>query len=98
MKKSIVFFCFFVVMLNFSCAQNTKNKVTTPKNVPFVAELFVDQLQIPWGFTFLPDNSMLITEKSGEIIHFYNGKIFIMEKRQQYLMFLKFIKEVKAGY
>ena len=36
-------------------------------------ELVVSDLSIPWGFTFLPDNSMLITEKSGELIHFKDG-------------------------
>ncbi|PIB38793.1 PQQ-dependent sugar dehydrogenase [Maribacter sp. 4G9] len=74
MKKSVLFFCFFVVLLNFSCAQNPENKVSTPDQVPFDAELFVDDLQIPWGFTFLPDGSMLITEKNGDLVHFFNGK------------------------
>ncbi|MBN4085544.1 PQQ-dependent sugar dehydrogenase, partial [Flavobacteriaceae bacterium AH-315-B10] len=30
-------------------------------------------LDIPWGMAFLPDDSILITEKSGELIHFKNG-------------------------
>ena len=37
-------------------------------------EMVVEGLKIPWGFTFLPDESMLITEKSGEIIHYKNGQ------------------------
>lgn len=37
-------------------------------------ELVVPELRIPWGFTFLPDNSMLITEKSGILIHAKNGR------------------------
>ena len=37
-------------------------------------EIVVSDLNIPWGFTFLPDNSMLITEKEGKLIHFKNGK------------------------
>ena len=37
-------------------------------------EMVVEGLQIPWGFTFMPDGSMLITEKSGDIIHFKNGQ------------------------
>ncbi|MCP9200890.1 PQQ-dependent sugar dehydrogenase [Gramella sp. GC03-9] len=36
-------------------------------------EMVVEDLDIPWGFTFLPDGSMLITEKKGEIIHFKDG-------------------------
>lgn len=74
MKKSVISFYIFVVMLNLSCAQDAENKAITPKKIPFSAELFVDNLLIPWGFTFLPDASILITEKSGELIHFKDGK------------------------
>jgi len=37
-------------------------------------EKVVTDLSIPWGFVFLPDNSMLITEKEGKLIHFKDGK------------------------
>jgi len=37
-------------------------------------QVVVKGLSNPWGFTFLPDDSMLITEKRGELIHFKNGK------------------------
>lgn len=74
MKNSIIIPLLFVVTLNFSCAQNPENKVNTPKEMFFTPELFVDELQIPWGFTFLPDNSLLITEKEGKLIHFNKGK------------------------
>ncbi len=40
----------------------------------FTYKVVVDGLSNPWGFTFLPDGSMLITEKRGELIHFKNGK------------------------
>lgn len=36
-------------------------------------ELVVSDLTNPWGFTFLPDNSILITEKQGKLIHFKKG-------------------------
>ena len=40
----------------------------------FKYKMVVSGLEIPWSFTFLPDNSILINEKKGEIIHFNNGK------------------------
>ena len=36
-------------------------------------EVVVSDLNNPWGFTFLPDNSILITEKEGKLIHFKDG-------------------------
>ena len=74
MKNSIVYLYLFVVTLNFSCAQDAENNANTPEDVPFSATLLVDGLQIPWGMAFLPDGSMLITEKSGTIIHFVDGE------------------------
>ena len=49
-----------------------KNKSVKQQNKSY--ELIVSDLTIPWGFTFLPDNSMLITEKEGKLIHFINGE------------------------
>ncbi len=38
-------------------------------------EVVVPGISIPWGFTFLPDGSMLITEKTGQLFHFKNNKL-----------------------
>ncbi|MEO6347574.1 MAG: PQQ-dependent sugar dehydrogenase [Aquaticitalea sp.] len=57
-------FCTFV-----SCAQD-KNPINTNHDY----EMVVPNLSIPWGFVFLPDNSMLINEKEGKMIHFKDGK------------------------
>jgi glucose/arabinose dehydrogenase len=59
---------FCLLMLTTACAQD-KN----PINSEGTYELVVKELSIPWGFTFLPDGSMLITEKEGELILFKNG-------------------------
>lgn len=74
MQKSIITFYLIVVAFNFSCGQDTVNQVTTISDEPFTAELLVDELPIPWGIAFLPDGGMLITEISGELIHFKDGK------------------------
>ncbi len=52
-----------------SCAQD-KNPINTNHSY----EMVVSDLSIPWGFVFLPDNSMLINEKDGRMIHFKDGK------------------------
>ncbi|WP_460218826.1 PQQ-dependent sugar dehydrogenase [Psychroserpens sp. MEBiC05023] len=52
-----------------ACAQDK-----TAINNNHTYELVVSNLNNPWAFTFLPDHSILINEKSGHIIHFENGK------------------------
>ncbi|TXD85076.1 PQQ-dependent sugar dehydrogenase [Subsaximicrobium wynnwilliamsii] len=52
-----------------ACAQD-KNPINTKNS----HEVVVPDLSIPWGFCFLPDGAMLITEKEGELIHFKDGK------------------------
>ncbi|SFR31378.1 Glucose/arabinose dehydrogenase, beta-propeller fold [Robiginitalea myxolifaciens] len=74
MRNSIAFVCFFVVLTSISCAQDPENQIQTPAETNFEAVLFVDQLQIPWGMAFLPDGSLLITEKSGQLFRFRNGE------------------------
>lgn len=74
MKNSVISLCFFVLMTNLSCSQNEQNKAQPPENILFSAELVVPDLRIPWGMAFLPDASMLITEKSGVIYRVRDGQ------------------------
>jgi len=83
---SIIFFCKFntnfymmkiqklillklILLSLISCAQDK----STATSIEYSHEVVVSDLTIPWGFEFLPDQSMLITEKQGELIHFKNG-------------------------
>ena len=59
----------FLFISFLACAQD-KNPINTENT----HQVIVSELNIPWGFTFLPDGAMLITEKTGELIHFKNGK------------------------
>jgi glucose/arabinose dehydrogenase len=59
----------------------TKNEQTLPQetldlvdNTSYTTELVVDGIDIPWSIDFLPDESMLVTEKSGTLYHIVNGK------------------------
>ncbi len=59
----------------------TTNEQTIPQetldlvdNNSYTTELVVDGIDIPWGLDFLPDESMLVTEKSGTLYHIVNGK------------------------
>ncbi|WNH11419.1 PQQ-dependent sugar dehydrogenase [Thalassobellus suaedae] len=59
-----------------ACAQQTDSEIKAedPIDINYTTEVVVPDLNIPWGMVFLPDGSMLITEKSGEIIRFKNDK------------------------
>ncbi len=68
--KSRFYIVLFILFVNIvACAQD-KN----PTNTNHSHKVVVSDLTNPWGFVFLPDSSMLITEKSGTLIHFKNGK------------------------
>ena len=64
------FLLFLLSSSSFACGQNRSD--TSSKSHSY--EIVVGDLNNPWGFVFLPDNSLLITEKSGDLIHFKNGK------------------------
>ncbi|PTX63095.1 glucose/arabinose dehydrogenase [Kordia periserrulae] len=39
----------------------------------YKTEVVVDGIDIPWGMTWLPDGSMLVTEREGTLYHVLNG-------------------------
>lgn len=57
------------LFLNLVACATDKNQA----DANYKYEVIVSNLDIPWGFVFLPDNSLLITEKAGSLIHFKNG-------------------------
>lgn len=70
---------FFALVLCGSCAQNDTS-IQTPTDIDYNLELIVPELDIPWGLAMLPDYSLLITEKSGSIIHFKEGTKYEVSK------------------
>ncbi|MFD0989799.1 PQQ-dependent sugar dehydrogenase [Mariniflexile jejuense] len=73
--KHGLFILSIIFMSCFACAQQTEStvKAEDPTTINYTTELVVSDINIPWGIAFLPDGSMLITEKAGELIHFKNG-------------------------
>ena len=61
MKKFVIL---FIILFSFKNQYSSELKY----------ELIVNNLEVPWSFVFLPDDSILITERKGELIHFKNGK------------------------
>ena len=77
--KSIKFAFTLILIIDFlSCKETKTNNESLTLNsqgtFDYSHEVVVPDLSIPWGFSFLPDGSMLINEKSGELIHFKNNK------------------------
>ena len=71
-----------IIFITFvACAQQTESEIKAeePTDLKYTAALVVPDMEIPWGMTFLPDGSMLITEKSGDLIHFIEGTKIIIE-------------------
>ncbi len=73
MKNSVIILCLFILSITLSCAQSAKNQATKANTEPFSKVLLFDEMQVPWGFTFLPDGAILATEKSGKFYVLKNG-------------------------
>lgn len=74
MKKSLLIFALIPLFLGCQAPQKKKDiALTTTSQRAYTTQKVVDNLTNPWGMTWLPDGAMLITEKSGELIHFKEG-------------------------
>ncbi|WP_035483296.1 PQQ-dependent sugar dehydrogenase [Gaetbulibacter saemankumensis] len=76
-------FTILTILISYcSCAQQAESeiKAESPTHINYTTQTVVPELNNPWGMAFLPDGSLLITEKSGKLIHFKNNtKINISE-------------------
>jgi glucose/arabinose dehydrogenase len=71
--KAIFLLIFFYAAIACSQQKESEIKAVSPNTINYTTEVIVPELNIPWGMVFLPDNSMLITEKEGTLIHYKNG-------------------------
>lgn len=72
-KTFSILICSIAVMISGSCQSQVGQSYESEK-LTYTLEPVIPDMEIPWGMVFLPDGSMLVTEKRGELIHFKNGK------------------------
>ena len=75
MKKITLVYLSIFSFIFLSCEAQVK-----PNDIPlkvdaknYTLETVVSDIQIPWGMTWLPDGTMLVTEKNGILYHIKNG-------------------------
>ncbi len=74
-KLSLLLLLFSFFLANCQKGENFVYK----KSISFKVETIVDDLEIPWGMTFLPNGSILIAEQTGELILFHKGNKTLIE-------------------
>lgn len=62
-----------VVFGAISCKAQKDTSIHLPVVNNYTTELFVSDVEIPWGMTFLPDGSLLYTEIKGMMIRYKDG-------------------------
>ena len=73
-KITLVYILFFSAFFLSCDAQVKSNDIPLKNEVKnYTLEKVVSDIQIPWGMVWLPDGSMLVTEKSGILYHAKNG-------------------------
>lgn len=74
MKKILPTLVVLFSFLTYSCAgQPDIPNSDTDQN--YTVETVVSDISVPWGMTWLPDGSMLVTERSGELLHYMGGEL-----------------------
>ncbi len=54
--------------------RKTPTPIKTPSELTYTTELVVPDVEVPWGMVFMPNGSLLYTEKEGKLIRFQYGK------------------------
>jgi glucose/arabinose dehydrogenase len=73
--KNLFSLVLFFILTFFSCAQQADSEIEAeaPSELNYTLEVVIPELNNPWGMVFLPDSSILFTEKSGELFLFKDG-------------------------
>ena len=73
------------VNLFYCCSQSKKTniKIDNELEPKYSTKIVVPNLKVPWGLTFISENELLITERSGELIYFKDSVKKIIKRHPE---------------
>ncbi len=82
MKRTVIFGLIFVFVIGITLFLRETDYLSRQQDIPTLREIsnqdsadlprlttIAENLEIPWGLVFLPDNNLLVTERPGRVVH-----------------------------
>lgn len=64
-----------VLLITFVAGKKSKQAIASADSSGFQVDTLVRNMKVPWQIVFLPDNTMLFTERTGKLRIYRNGKL-----------------------
>ena len=79
MLGTLVAMTFFDGVFSTTDTETTNQATTTEASRVLEPEVVAEGLSIPWDIAFLPDGTLLATERAGRIVHIESGHVYPVE-------------------